>query len=81
AVIEHAFAEAGRPSGYILGKEGGGAFLGGLRYGEGTLYLRQGGTQKIYWHGPTLGFDVGAAGARTMFLIYKLREPDDLYRT
>lgn len=81
AVIEHVFAEAGRPTGYILGKEGGGAFLGGLRYGEGMLYLREGGTQKIYWHGPTVGFDVGAAGARTMFLIYKLREPDDLYRT
>ena len=80
AVIEHTFESAGRPSGYILGQEGGGAFLGGLRYGDGLLYVRSGGTRKIFWHGPSVGFDVGAAGARTMFLIYKMREPDDLYR-
>ena len=80
AVIEHAFKNTGRPTGYILGQEGGGAFLGGLRYGNGVLYERTGGTQKIFWHGPSVGFDVGAAGARTMFLIYKMRQPDDLYR-
>ena len=79
-VIEHAFAKAGRPTGYVLGQEGGGAFLGGLRYGDGTLYNRAGGTQKIYWHGPSIGLDIGAAGTRTMFLVYKMREPGDLYR-
>ena len=80
AVIEHAFKNAGRPTGYILGQEGGGAFLGGLRYGDGMLYVRSGGTQKIFWHGPSVGFDVGAAGARTMFLVYKMKQPDDLFR-
>lgn len=80
SVIEHAFKNSGRPTGYILGQEGGGAFLGGLRYGDGTLYVRTGGTQKIYWHGPSVGFDVGAAGARTMFLVYKMKQPGDLYR-
>lgn len=80
AVIEHAFKNSGRPTGYILGQEGGGAFLGGLRYGDGTVYVRTGGTQKIYWHGPSVGFDVGAAGARTMFLVYKMKQPDDLFR-
>ncbi|MEQ1697666.1 MAG: EipA family protein [Hyphomicrobiaceae bacterium] len=80
SVIEHAFKNTGRPTGYILGQEGGGAFLGGLRYGDGTLYVRTGGTQKIYWHGPSVGFDVGAAGARTMFLVYKMRQPSDLFR-
>jgi hypothetical protein len=79
-VIEHAFARSGRPTGYILGQEGGGAFLGGLRYGEGTLYVRTGGSQMIYWHGPSVGFDFGAAGARTLFLVYKMRQPADLYR-
>ena len=57
AVIEHAFQSAGHPTGYILGQEGGGAFLGGLRYGDGTLYVRSGGTQKIFWHGPSVGLD------------------------
>ena len=80
AVIEHAFQNTGRPTGYILGQEGGGAFLGGLRYGDGVLYVRTGGTQKIFWHGPSVGFDVGAAGARTMFLVYKMKQPEDLFR-
>jgi hypothetical protein len=80
AVIEHAFAKSGRPTAYILGQEGGGAFLGGLRYGDGTLYVRSGGTQRIYWHGPSVGFDFGAAGARTLVLVYKMSNPSDLYR-
>lgn len=80
SVIEHAFKRSGRPTAYVLGQEGGGAFLAGLRYGDGTLYLRQGGSQPIYWHGPSIGYDVGAAGSRTIFLIYKARTADDLYR-
>jgi hypothetical protein len=80
SVIEHAFEKAGRPTAYVLGNEGGGAFLAGLRYGEGTLYLRNGGSQKVYWHGPSIGYDVGAAGSRTLFLIYNLHEPEALFR-
>lgn len=81
-VLEHAFKISGRPSGYVLGKEGGGAFLAGLRYGNGTLYMRhQAGTRQVYWHGPSLGYDIGAEGGRTMFLIYRLPGPDALYGT
>ncbi|MHA1573109.1 MAG: DUF1134 domain-containing protein [Alphaproteobacteria bacterium] len=80
SVIEYAFSKSGRPSAYVLGKEGGGAFLAGVRYGSGTLFMRSGGKEKIYWHGPSLGTDFGAAGSRTMFLIYRLNEPADLYR-
>jgi hypothetical protein len=79
AVIEHLFKNSGRPSGYVLGTEGGGAFLAGVRYGKGTLYLRAGGTQKVYWHGPSLGTDVGADGSKTLFLIYRLQSPEELY--
>jgi len=79
AVIEYLFKKSGRPTAYILGTEGGGAFLAGLRYGKGTLYLRAGSTQKIFWHGPSLGTDVGADGSKTLFLIYRLRQPDDIY--
>jgi hypothetical protein len=82
SVIEYSFAKQGRPTAYILGQEGGGAFLAGLRYGNGTLYRRAGAqTEKVYWHGPSLGYDVGAEGSRTLFLIYKLHEPHELYRT
>ncbi|MFA5901203.1 MAG: DUF1134 domain-containing protein [Hyphomicrobium sp.] len=80
SVIEYAFSSAGRPDGYVLGTEGGGAFLAGLRYGSGTVYLRSGGSGKIYWHGPSIGTDFGASGSRTMFLIYRLHEPEALYR-
>jgi hypothetical protein len=81
SVIEYAFSSAGRPDGYVLGTEGGGAFLAGVRYGSGTLYLRSGGSGKVYWHGPSAGLDFGASGSRTMFLIYRLREPEQLLRT
>jgi len=79
AVIEHLFAKSGRPTGYVLGTEGGGAFLAGVRYGKGTLYMRRGGTQPIFWHGPSLGFDVGGEGSKTLFLIYKLNAPEQLF--
>jgi hypothetical protein len=79
SVIEHAFRKSGRPVGYVLGNEGGGAFVAGLRYGKGTLYLRQGGTREVYWHGPSIGYDVGVAGSKTMFLIYNMKQPDDLF--
>lgn len=82
SVLEHAFRYSGRPTAYVLGQEGGGAFLAGLRYGSGTLYMRsRAGTEKIYWHGPSLGYDFGAEGSRTMFLIYKVQEPQQLYRS
>jgi len=78
--VEEATRRWGEPNGYILGQEASGAFVGGLRYGEGTLYLRSGGTQKVYWHGPSLGYDMGAEGSRTLFLIYSLEDPADLFR-
>jgi hypothetical protein len=81
SAIEHAFSSSGRPTAYILGTEGGGAFLAGVRYGKGMLYLRSGGGkgQRMFWHGPTVGADVGGEGSKTLFLIYKLKEPEELY--
>lgn len=79
AVIEHLFRKSGRPTAYVLGSEGGGAFLAGVRYGKGTLYMRSGTTQKVFWHGPSLGTDVGAEGSKTLFLVYKLADPEQLY--
>jgi len=81
SVLEHAFKTWGQPTAYVLGEEGGGAFLAGLRYGRGTLFPRFGESRKIYWHGPSVGYDFGAAGSRTMFLIYKMEQPEDLYRS
>ena len=78
-VIEHAFSKSGKPTAYVLGSEGGGAILAGLRYGEGDLFLRKGGTRKVFWHGPSLGGDLGLSGSKTMMLIYKLDRPENLF--
>ncbi len=82
SVIEHAFKTTGRPTAYVLGTEGGGAFLAGLRFGEGKLYMRHNtDVTKVWWHGPSIGGDVGATGARTMFLIYRLSDRAALFRS
>lgn len=82
AVIEHTFKEMGRPTAYVLGTEGGGAFLAGLRFGKGKLYMRsERGVRDVYWHGPSVGTDLGASGSRTLFLIYRMHGTEDLYRT
>ncbi|GJE27792.1 DUF1134 domain-containing protein [Methylobacterium organophilum] len=78
--VEEATRRWGEPNGYILGQEASGAFVGGLRYGEGTLYTRNAGQRRVYWQGPSLGFDVGGDGARTMMLVYNLPSVRDLYR-
>jgi len=79
SVVEHAVQSYGLPNGYILGQEGAGAIVGGLRYGEGTLYTKNAGQHQIYWQGPSIGFDLGAEGNRTMMLIYNIPSVDALY--
>ena len=39
-IIQKTFKDQGRPSAYIAGEEGSGAFIGGLRYGKGLLYMK-----------------------------------------
>ncbi len=78
--IEEATRRWGEPNGYVLGQEGSGAFFGGLRYGEGHLYLRRGRGERIYWQGPSFGFDVGGEGARQMMLVYNLSAAPEMYK-
>jgi hypothetical protein len=78
-LVERATNRWGQPNGYILGEEASGAFIGGLRYGEGTLYTRNAGDLRVYWQGPSVGFDWGGDGARTMMLVYNLRSVDDIF--
>lgn len=79
SVVEYAFQKAGRPNGYILGEDAGGAFIAGLRYGEGTLYTKDAGLHKVYWQGPSIGYDFGGEGSKTMVLVYNLRHPHEIY--
>jgi hypothetical protein len=78
--IQEAVKRWGEPNGYILGQEASGAFVGGLRYGEGTLYTRNVGQRPVFWQGPSVGFDFGGEGARTMMLVYNLPATEALYQ-
>ncbi|WAP70568.1 DUF1134 domain-containing protein [Jiella pelagia] len=78
-LLERAFQQYGLPNGYILGQEAAGAFIGGLRFGEGTLFTKNAGQRKIFWQGPSLGFDFGGDGARTMMLVYNLPSIEAVY--
>jgi len=79
-LIEKAVQQHGLPNGYILGEEGSGAFVGGLRYGEGLLYTKNAGDHKVFWQGPSVGWDFGGDGNRTMMLVYNLSSTDKIYR-
>jgi hypothetical protein len=77
--IQEAVSRWGEPNGYILGEEGSGAFVGGLRYGEGKLFTRNAGDRRVYWQGPSLGWDFGGDGARTMILVYNMPTTDAMF--
>jgi hypothetical protein len=79
-IVQHAASQWGLPNGYILGQEGGGAFIGGLRYGEGTLFTKNAGDLRVFWQGPSLGWDVGGDGARAMMLVYNLPATEAVYQ-
>ena len=79
SVIEKVFESYGLPNGYVLGEEGSGALVGGLTYGEGTLYTKNAGDHKVFWQGPSLGWDFGGQGSRTMVLVYNLDDVPNLY--
>lgn len=79
-LIEDILKKQGRPNGYIVGREGGGAFVVGLRYGSGTLHHKVEGQKPVYWTGPSIGFDAGANAGSTFVLVYNLYDSEDLYR-
>jgi hypothetical protein len=79
SIVEKSVSQWGLPNGYILGEEASGAFIGGLRYGEGMLYTRNAGDVRVFWQGPSLGFDYGADGARTMMLVYNLPQAGAIF--
>jgi hypothetical protein len=79
-LIEKLFSSYGQPNGYILGQEGGGAIAVGATFGEGVLYTKNAGDHPVFWQGPSIGFDFGAEGSRTMMLVYNLNSVETLYQ-
>ena len=79
-IIEDLLRDRGDPSGYITGREAGGAFIAGVRYGSGTLHHQVEGDRRVYWTGPSLGFDFGANADKVFVLVYNLNDSDRLFR-
>ncbi len=78
--IDRLFSEYGEPNAYITGTDASGAFFAGLVYGEGTLHLKNGETRKVYWQGPSVGFDFGLTGTKVFMLVYNLKHPERIYQ-
>lgn len=79
--VEAVFSKYGRPNGYIVGSEGSGAVVVGVRYGEGDLFFRhKRNAAHVYWQGPSVGFDVGANASKCFTLVYNLPNVDALYQ-
>ena len=79
-VVEKALKDHGRPNGYIRGEEVSGAFVVGLRYGDGTLTLKNKGSRIVNWQGPSIGFDVGGDASKVFVLVYNLEKMDDIFQ-
>lgn len=79
-LIEDLLRKQGEPNGYIVGREAGGAFIFGARYGSGTLFHKVEGERKVYWTGPSLGFDAGANAGNTFVLVYNLYDSEDIFK-
>tara|TARA_B100001765_G_scaffold213011_1_gene178075 strand:- start:1424 stop:2353 length:930 start_codon:yes stop_codon:yes gene_type:complete len=78
-MIRKLLADQGEPNGYIVGREAGGAFIVGARYGSGTLFHKIEGEMPVYWTGPSIGFDAGANAGSTFVLVYNLYDTEELY--
>ncbi|WP_425258670.1 DUF1134 domain-containing protein [Rubrivivax sp. RP6-9] len=79
-VVAKAFREQGRPNGFIRGEEVAAAVTAGVRYGEGQLVLKSGVTSKVYWAGPSVGFDLGANASKVFVLVYDLPEAQAIFK-
>ncbi|CAK0781963.1 DUF1134 domain-containing protein [Gammaproteobacteria bacterium] len=78
--IESSFQKHGRPNSYIEGQEVGGAMTVGVRYGDGMLISHNGSVRRIYWQGPSLGFDLGLNAAKVFTLVYHLPDIDAIFQ-
>jgi len=79
-VIEKAFQEQGRPNAYVKGEEASGAITVGLRYGNGTLVMKDGSMRKVWWQGPSIGFDFGGNVAKVFVLVYHLPKTSSIFQ-
>ena len=77
--VQRVFREQGLPDGYIKGDEGSGAIVVGFRYGSGWLVRKNHDPRKVYWRGPSVGFDLGGNASKVFTLVYNLQREDRLF--
>jgi hypothetical protein len=79
-IVSHVFEDLGRPNAYITGDEGSGAIVVGLRYGKGIMHRTRFSNQKVYWQGPSVGFDFGGNASKCFTLVYAIRRQSEIYQ-
>ena len=79
-LIEDILKDQGEPVAYIAGREAGGAIGIGAKFGSGTLFHKVEGQSKVYWRGPSIGFDAGADANKVFVLVYNLDDGEDLFK-
>lgn len=78
--VHSVFKKYGEPNAYIKGEEVSGAVVLGLRYGVGTLNMKNGTTEKVYWQGPSAGWDFGGNAVKVFTLVYNLPDGETIYQ-
>lgn len=79
-VVEKAFRDHGQPNGYIKGEEVSAAITVGVSYGKGDLVLKNGERARVFWQGPSVGFDLGFNASKVFVLVYDLPNKDAIYQ-
>jgi len=79
-IIQKILKDQGEPNAYIAGREAGAALVVGVRYGSGMMSHKVEGDRKVYWTGPSVGFDVGGDANKVFVLVYNLYDSQDLYK-
>jgi len=78
--VQKVFSDYGLPDAYITGDEGSGAIVVGLRYGQGWLIRKGADPVRVYWQGPSVGWDFGGNASKMFVLVYNLRDADRLFQ-
>ena len=79
-VLAKILKDKGAPTAIIKGTEAGGAIGVGVRYGNGQFGYRGAGGRRVYWQGPSIGFDAGANVVKVFALVYGLTNTNELFQ-
>jgi hypothetical protein len=79
-IIEKVFKDQGRPNAYISGEEAAGAIAVGVRYGNGWMHRKIAKNMRVYWQGPSIGFDLGANASKVFTLVYNIGDSGQIFQ-